>query len=175
MPFNTTYARDVHCVIASLFKSSAHEYGMKFNIKRTKTTRVSREPGTPLGVQVGAKEIEEVQQFKYLEFGLESTLTQDMKCQKEIRTRMANGKSSLCREQNTPNTRFKQRNEKENRQNDNLVSCMGAKKWTIRKENIGIRKSLKHLKCGCGGEWKRPARMMDTISRRQKQWIGHTL
>ena len=32
----------------------------------------------------------------------------------------SNVKSSLCREQNTPNKRFKQRTEKENHQNDNL-------------------------------------------------------
>ena len=32
----------------------------------------------------------------------------------------SNVKSSLCREQNTYNTRFKQRNKKENHQNDNL-------------------------------------------------------
>src|SRR6201996_432643 len=61
----------------------AENYGMKINIKKTKTIVISKEAGKILNIYVNGGKIDQVEGFKYLG----SVITKEARCQKEIKHR----------------------------------------------------------------------------------------
>ena len=66
------------------------EYGMKINTKKTKVMKISRIKGEEknMKITINGEEIEQVTEFCYLE----SLISSDAKCHKEIKKRIAMGK-----------------------------------------------------------------------------------
>ena len=70
---------------------TSKDYGMRINIKKTKVMRISREQGKSVTVIIDGQKLEQVKQFCYLG----SMITEDCKCQNEIRRRIAMGKEAF--------------------------------------------------------------------------------
>jgi hypothetical protein len=62
-------------------------YGMEINVDKTKTMRISRQP-TPLQITLT---VENVEEFNYLD----SMITNDARCTREIKTRIAMAKAAF--------------------------------------------------------------------------------
>ena len=62
-------------------------YGMKMNVEKRKVMRISRQP-SPVTVMIGQKQLENVEYFNYLG----SMLTNDGRCTREIKSRIAMAK-----------------------------------------------------------------------------------
>jgi hypothetical protein len=62
-------------------------YGMEMNVDKTKVMRISRQP-SPVTIMIGLKQLESVENFKYL--GM--ILTNDGRCTREIKSRIAMAK-----------------------------------------------------------------------------------
>jgi hypothetical protein len=71
--------------IMERFDRTSRDYGMKINIKKTKVMRISRVKGRKLTIIVDGQKSEQVAQFCYLG----SIITEDCKCHKEIKRRIA--------------------------------------------------------------------------------------
>ena len=69
---------------------TALQYGMKINIKKTKVMRVSREGGE-VNITINGAKLEQVKSFKYLGY----TITDDGRCETEIKCRIAQAKRPL--------------------------------------------------------------------------------
>ena len=65
------------------------DYGMKINVKKTKTMYISRKGKGKVHVQIDGGNVEQVSQFKYLG----SWITDDGYCAKDVRARIAMGKA----------------------------------------------------------------------------------
>ena len=59
-------------------------YGMEMNVEKTKVIRISRQP-SPVTITIDQKQLENVEYFKYLG----SMLTNDGRCTREIKSRIA--------------------------------------------------------------------------------------
>lgn len=70
--------------------ATALKYRMKINIKKTKVMRVSREGGV-VNITINGTKIEQVKSFKYLG----QTITDDGRCETEIKCRIAQAKESF--------------------------------------------------------------------------------
>ena len=66
------------------------KYGMKINVKKTKTMRISRRKGSVLNITEG-KNVEQVKNFRYL--GV--IITEDGRCDVEIKTRIGMAKDAF--------------------------------------------------------------------------------
>jgi hypothetical protein len=69
----------------------AEEFGMSINIKKTKIMRISKSDARKFEIKVNGQCLEQVSQFKYLG----STITEDGRCQKEVRIRIAMAKEAF--------------------------------------------------------------------------------
>ena len=67
------------------------DYGMKINIKKTKVMVVTRGTRPALHITIHGELIEQVEEFCYLG----SVITEDGKCHREVRRRMALGKAAF--------------------------------------------------------------------------------
>ena len=65
------------------------DYGMKINVKKTKTMCISREDKGKVHLQIDCENVEQVSQFKYLG----SWITDDGYCAKVVRARIAMSKA----------------------------------------------------------------------------------
>ena len=74
---------------------TSEEYGMKINIKKTKVMRISREAKGEknMKITINGEEVEQVTEFCYLG----SLISEDAKCHKEIRKRIAMGKEAFTK------------------------------------------------------------------------------
>jgi len=79
-------------IMDSLNRTSG-EYGMKINIKKTKTMRISRTEGRKLTITINGIKLEQVSQFCYLG----SVITEDCRCHTEIKRRIAMGKEKFTK------------------------------------------------------------------------------
>ena len=67
-------------------------YGMEMNVEKTKVMRISRQP-SPVTIVIEQKQLENVECFKYLC----SMLTNDGRCTREIKSRIAMTKAAFSK------------------------------------------------------------------------------
>jgi hypothetical protein len=101
---------------------------MEINVEKTKTMRISRQP-TPLQIKINKKPVKNVEEFNYLG----SMITNDARCTREIKARIAMAKSAFNKK-----TLFTSKLVLELRKK--LVKCYiwstalyGAETWTLQK------------------------------------------
>jgi hypothetical protein len=71
-------------------------YGVEMNVeKETKVMRISRQP-SPIQIIIDQKQLENVEYFKYLS----SMITNDARCTREIKSRIAMAKAAFNRKKN---------------------------------------------------------------------------
>ena len=117
------------------------------NVEKTKVMRISRQP-SPVTIMIGQKQLENVECFNYLS----SMLTNDGRCTREIKSRIAMEKVAF----NKKKTLFTSKLDLDLRKK--LVKCyFGA--WLCMVLKLGrfgqqIRNTWKVLKCGAGEGWR---------------------
>ena len=79
--------------IMDSLNTTAEQYGMKINIKKTKVMRVSRNGGEVVNIVINGRRVEQVKSFKYLG----STMTEDGRCETEIKVRIALAKEAFSK------------------------------------------------------------------------------
>ena len=110
--------------------SAADRYDMKINIKKTKIMRVSRKSAKPVAILVNGISLEQVTSYKYLG----SVFTDDGRCEKEIRIRLAQAKEAFNRRKELLTQKFSLKLKK--RLVRTLVwsvALYASETWTIRK------------------------------------------
>ena len=129
-------------------------YGVEMNVEKTKVMRISRQP-SPVTIMIGQKQLENVEYFNYLG----SMLTNDGRCTREIKSRIAMAKVAF----NKKKTLFTSKLDLDLRKK--LVKCYiwsmalyGAETWTLWAAD---QKYLESFEMWC---WRR----MEKIS-----WIDH--
>ncbi len=165
----------------------SEKWGMRINIKKTKVMRISRDKIKEVALWLNEQKIEQVHEFCYLG----SMITEDAKCHREVRRRIALGKEAFNKRKELMRRGFNQELKK------TMVKCLvwsvalyGAETWTIRKED------LKRLEAFEMWIWRRMERiswtehvpneevlrrvgeersLIRTIRKRQKTWLGHIL
>jgi hypothetical protein len=65
-------------------------YGMEMNVEKTKVTRISRQP-SPIKIMIDQKQLQNVEYFNYLG----SVITNDARCTREIKSRIAMAKAAF--------------------------------------------------------------------------------
>ena len=170
-----------------VLNATSKEYGMKINIKKTKVMRISRTERAKAKILIDGNSLEQVMEYCYLG----STVTSDGKCHKDIRKRIAMGKSAFNKRSEL--LRGKLSLQLKKRMVKSLiwsVTLYASETWTLRKEDI------KRLEAFEMWIWRRIERinwmehwknvdvlllvneersLNDTIRQRQKNWIGHIL
>jgi len=103
-------------------------YGMEMNVEKTKVMRISRQPSS-VTIMIDQKQLENVECFKYLG----SMLTNDGRCRREIKSRIAIAKAAFSKKK----TLFTSKLDLNLRKN--LIKCYiwsmalyGAETWTLR-------------------------------------------
>src|ERR1044072_9304688 len=111
----------------------AEEFGMSINVKKTKIMRVSKSDARKFEIKVNGEYLEQVSEFKYLG----STITEDGRCQKEVRIRIAMAKGAFnkrkCLLSRKMNRQLKKRIIKSLSWS---VALYGAETWTLVKRDI---------------------------------------
>jgi hypothetical protein len=160
---------------------------MEMNVEKTKVMRISRQP-SPIKIMIHQKQLENVEYFNYLG----SMITNDARCTREIKSRIAMAEAAFNKKKKTLFTSKLDLNLRKK-----LVKCYiwsialyGAETWTLRK---GDQKYLENFKMWC---WRRMEKIswtdhvrneevlhrvkeerniLHTIKRRKANWIGHIL
>jgi hypothetical protein len=104
-------------------------YGMEMNVEKTKIMRMSRRP-SPIQIVMDQKQLENVEYLNYLG----SMITNDARCTREIKSRIAMVKAAFNKKKNI----FHQQ--------------IGLQ---FKGETKLIRNTWKVLECGAGEEWRR--------------------
>ena len=74
--------------------ATAKQYDMRINVKKTKVMKVTRErQGSRVNIVLDGQQLEQVSSFKYLG----SWITEDGKCELEVRTRIARAKEAFSK------------------------------------------------------------------------------
>ena len=167
--------------------SAAEDYGMRVNVKKTKTMVISKTGNKKVDITIGQHRVEQVQQFKYLG----ALITEDGRCTKEIKCRIAMAKQAFTRRKKILCSKMSIA------LRSRLVKTLvwpvllyGSETWTVKKEE---RKSLEAFEMWL---WRKMARvswidkktneevlrmveqtrkLWETILERKKNWIGHVL
>src|SRR5687768_2172739 len=106
---------------------------MKINIKKTKVMKVARTVGDEVSIMINGNKIEQVQSFKYLE----STMTEDGRCEAEINTRIALAKEAFSRRKELLTKRFRNVVKKKIVKTLIWITLLyGCETCTLRKEEI---------------------------------------
>ena len=166
--------------------ATALKYGMKINIKKTKVMRVSRE-GEEVNITINGAKLEQVKSFKYLGH----TLTDDGRCETEIKCRIAQAKEAFGRRKELLTKSLRKTTKIK------IVKTLvwttllyGSETWTLRKEDI---RKLEALEMWL---WRRMEKiswtykitneevlervgtdrqLINALRNRKKSWIGHVL
>ena len=164
------------------------QYKMKINIKEiTKVMKISKKERTNVTLIINGERVDQVREFCYLG----SLITEDARCHKEIKKRIAMGKEAFT----------KRRELLRGGMNRNLkkrliktliwsVTLYASETWTMRKEDV------KRLEAFEMWLWRRMEKIswtehisneevlrmvgeersiLATIKKRQRNWIGHIL
>jgi hypothetical protein len=104
-------------------------YGMEMNVEKTKVMSISRQPA-PMKIMIDQKQLENVEYFNYLD----SMITNDARCTREIKSRIAMAKAAFNKKKNLFTSKLELNLRKK------LVKCYiwsialyGAETWTLRK------------------------------------------
>jgi hypothetical protein len=156
------------------------------NVEKTKVMRISRQP-YPIKFMIDQKQLENVEHFNYLG----SVITNDARCTREIKSRIAMAKATFNKKKNLFTSKLDLNLRKK------LVKCYiwsidfyGAETWTLRKAD---QKYVESFEMWC---WRRMEKIswtdrvrnedvlhrvkeerniVHTIKRRKANWIGHIL
>ena len=123
-------ARTLQILVDRINKVS-HSYGMKINIKKTKVMTISKNP-RQFALRIDGEPIEQVESFKYLG----QTITQDGRCETEVRMRIAMAKAAFREKQNllcARNTSISLR-KRIMKAYVWTVATYGAETWTLNKK-----------------------------------------
>jgi hypothetical protein len=163
------------------------EYGMKINIKKTKVMRIGKKQGDDWVITISGAPLEKVSEFSYLG----SLITEDAKCHKEIRRRIAMGKEAFVKRREL--MRGSLNRDLKKRMVKTLIWSVvlyGSESWTLRKEDI---KKLEAFEMWIWRRMERVSwtamktneevlsmvgerrRLLDNIRERQKKWVGHIM
>lgn len=160
------------------------EYGMRINVEKTKCMVIGREHKN-IDVKIKGHRVEQVESFKYLG----CLLTEDMRCTKEIKVRIAMAKEAFSKHRQLLCSKLDLKLRKR------LAKCFvwsvalyGAETWTMRKEDerriealeMWIWRRMEKI------SWVEKVRnedvlkrigedrsMMKTVKRRKGRWLGH--
>ena len=168
-------------------QETAREYGMKINAKKTKVMKISKQPGEQLAVHLDGKPLSQVKRFCYLG----STLTQEGYCDVEIKTRIARAKDAFSKRKELMTKSFSLILKKR------IIKAVvwstllyGSESWTLRKDKIRRIESCEMWmwRKTLNIQWSEKVSneevlrrvgeersLLDTIRRRQKTWLGHTI
>ena len=172
--------------IMDALNSTATEYDMKINIKKTKVMRVSKSVGK-VNIFINGIKIEQVKSFKYLGH----TMTEDGRCETEIKCRIAQAKEAFSNRKDLLTKSLRKQTKIK------IVKTLvwttllyGAETWTLRKEDI---RKLEALEMWL---WRRMEKiswtdkvtneevlnrvgvqrqLINILRNRKKSWIGHVL
>jgi hypothetical protein len=161
-------------------------YGIEINVEKTKVMRISRQP-SPMKIMIEQKQLENMEYFNYLG----SWITNDARCTREIKSRIAMTKAAFNKKKNLFTSKLDLNLRKK------LVKCYiwsialyDAEMWTLRKMD---QKYLESFEMWC---WRRMEKIswtdrvrneevlhrvkderniLHTIKRRKANWIGHIL
>jgi hypothetical protein len=104
-------------------------YGMEMNVKESKVMRISRQP-SPMKIMIDQKQLDNVEYLNYLG----SMITNDARCTREIKSRIAMAKAAFNKKKNLFTSKLDLNLRKK------LVKCYiwsislyGAETWTLRK------------------------------------------
>ena len=173
--------------IMDSLNDAGKRYGMKINLKKTKVMRITHLKNRTMKIIVEGKVLEVVQEFKYLG----SIITNDGRCETDIRRRIARAKASFTDNEIllTSNTNLELRK----RYIKAVVwsnALYAAETWTLTTTDI---KRLEAFEMWC---WRRmlkinwmdkitneevlmlaqeSRRIISVIRDRQKKWIGHII
>src|SRR5215831_12141300 len=73
--------------------SAAEDYGMRINVKKTKSMVISKTGNKDVEITIGQHKVEQVQQFRYLG----ALITEDGRCAQEVKCRIAMAKQAFTR------------------------------------------------------------------------------
>jgi hypothetical protein len=165
----------------------SEKYGMRINTKKTKVMVISKKEGKRVEIEVYGKNIEQVQEFCYLG----SLITEDARCSKEIRRRIAIAKEAFYKRKELMQSKLKLNLKK--RMVKTLiwsVVLFGAETWTMRKEDIKrleafemwIWRKMQKIKYTDHKKNEEVLKdveeersLIETIRKRQRNWMGHVL
>lgn len=173
--------------IMDRLSATAEEYGMKINIKKTKVMKVSKSEEGRVSIVIDGKEIEQVRSFKYLG----STMTEDGRCETEIKIRIALAKDAFSKRKELLTKRFSRKVKKKIIKTLVWTTLLyGCETWTLRKEEIRRLEAVEMWL------WRRMEKisyteritneevlrrigegrqLLNVIRNRKKNWIGHIL
>ena len=134
--------------IMDKLNATAENFGMKINTKKTKVMKVSRNVGEEINIMINGSRIEQVKSFKYLG----STMTEDGRCETEIKVRIALAKESFSERRELLTKPFRKEVKKK------IVKTLvwstllyGSETWTLTKK---ILEDWRQWRCGYGEGWK---------------------
>jgi len=167
--------------------TTADKYGMKINIKKTKVMRVSKKIGGKVKIEINGNRIEQVKSFKYLG----STITEDGRCESEIKIRIALAKEAFSKRKELFTKSFRKDLKKK------IVKTLvwttllyGCETWTLKQVDISrleaaemwMWRKMEKIK------WTDKIRNEEVLRRveekeqlvnlvwnRKRKWIGHVL
>lgn len=165
----------------------AEEYNMKVNVKKTKVMRISRQGGGKVSLVIGGQCVEQVTKFKYLG----SYISEDGRCEEEIRVRIGVAKEAFSKRKELLTKKMSKKLKKRIIKTIIWsVALYAAETWTLRKVDI---RRVSALEMWCWRKMEKISwteritndevlrlvgerrQMVDTIVKRKKNWIGHSL
>ena len=166
---------------------TAGEYGMKVNVKKTKTMVISKTEGKTVEIEIGQQKVEQVQQFMYLG----AVITEDGRCEKDIRCRIGMAKQAFFRRKtilcSNLDIGLRVRLAK------TLVwpvMMYGSEVWTLRKEDkrrieafemwvwrrmMKVSWTERKTNEEVIGMVRQSRHLLEAILNRKKNWMGHVL
>jgi hypothetical protein len=166
---------------------TAKVYDMKVNVKKTKVMRVSREGGGEMKIVIEGSIVEQVSNFKYLG----SYITDNGRCEVEIKTRIALAKDAFMKRKELLTKRMKRELKKKIIKTVVWsVALYGCETWALRKVDFRRLEALEMWL------WRRMEKiswtekkknedvlkdigedrvLVKTIVKRKKKWLGHML
>jgi exonuclease III len=167
--------------------ATAQQYDMRINVKKTKVMKVTREGQGKVNIVIDGQQLEQVSSFKYLG----SWITEDGKCELEVRTRIARAKEAFSKRRELLTKSLSHKIKK--KMIKTLVwsiALYASETWTLRKEEY---RKLDALEMWL---WRRmekvswtqrktneeilrmvgeKRRLVNMVVERKKRWIGHVL
>ena len=167
--------------------TKANEFGMKINVKKTKTMVVSKSGIETVNIVVDGQRVEQVERFKYLG----SFISKDGRCITGVKARIAMAKEAFSRRKELLTKRMNIELKKKIVKTVVWpVALYGCETWTLTKEECSrleafemwvwrrIQKvSWKDKKSNENvlEEMGESRCLLETIRKRKKSWIGHVL
>ena len=164
---------------------ASEKFGLKINCEKTKTVAISRER-TAVNIRIGQSAVEQVEDFVYLG----SVITQDGKCEEDIRRRIGKASSVMGRLGKIWKDTYISLETKVMIYEALVKSVFmyGAECWTLRKEDerrilvaemgwlrkiAGISRRERRRNEDIRAELAQTVTLVDRIQEKRLQWFGH--